>query len=214
MSRAIAVVSAAVVVFASGVALGHDEILCGTNGAGQLKARLDIIQPLLLDQKFAGFDGISGAPAGLTTPTADEPGEEFYVLPATSDIVYVLTGVGHGITMYNALTPMIPGDQFPLGSPYFHVHPVWTIEHHHAGETIGITGFFRDLSGQNADSDVFEMTFTTTPPPPCDGDVSGDEHVDFVDITAVLANWGNPYDFSSITIVLTNWGSDCGHPHP
>ncbi|MBL8746730.1 MAG: hypothetical protein JNK58_10290 [Phycisphaerae bacterium] len=194
-------------------ATAHDEILCGTDGAGNLKARLDIIQPLLLDQDFAGFDGISGAPAGLTTPTADEPEEGLFVLPPASNIVFVLVNAGHGITMYNGLTPMIPGDYFPLGAPYFHSHPVWTIQHHHAGETIALTGFFRDLAGLNADSEVFQMTFTTLPPP-CDGDFSGDDAVNFVDITQVLANWGNPYDFTAITTVLANWGSDCGHVHP
>jgi hypothetical protein len=208
LTRSIA--SALVVLASAGAALAHDEVLCGTDGMGNLKVRLDIIQPLLLDQEFKGFDGISGVPAGLTTPTADEPGEGFFILPPESNIVFVLVSTGHGLSMFNGLTPMIPGDQFPLGAPYFHSHPVWMVEHHHAGETIPLTGFFRDLNGHNADSPIFEMTFTTVPPP-CDGDFTGDGHVDFVDITFALANWGNPHDFASITMILANWGADCGH---
>lgn len=211
MKRAMTAV--AVTLLMAGVASAHDEILCGHDGAGKLKARLDIIQPLLLDQEFMGFEGFAGAPAGLTTPVADEPLEEFYVLSPTSDIMFVLVSTEHALTMYNGFVPMMPGEQYPLGFPYFHNHPVWTIEHKHAGETISLTGYFRDLSGQYADSDPFQVSFTTLPPPPCDGDYSGDDHVDFVDITAVLANWGNPFDFSAITNVLSNWGADC-HPHP
>lgn len=195
----------------AGAAAAHDEVVCGTDGAGKLKVRLDVIQPLLLDQQFKGFDGISGVPAGLTTPIADEPKEGLFVLPPGSDMVFVLISTGHGLTMYNGLTPMNPNDQFPLGAPYFHSHPVWTIEHHHAGETIALTGFFRDLNGLSTDSDPVTITFTTVPPP-CDGDFTGDGHVDFVDITFALANWDNPYNFASITMILANWGADCGHP--
>lgn len=194
------------------VASAHDEVLCGSDGAGKLKVRIDTILPLLLDQELAEFPGISGFPVGLTTPTADEPVESFYALPPTADIVYVLIDTGHGLTMYEGFIPMTPGYQYTLGNPYFHFHPVWAIEDHHAGETIPLTGYFRDLSGQFADSDPFEITFTTVPPV-CEGDFSGDLELDFVDITAVLSNWGNPFDFASITAVLSNWGADC-HPHP
>lgn len=194
-------------------ACAHDEILVALDEHGHLHVHKAIIEPLLLDQDFADIPGIAGVPAGLTTILADEPGEGLFVLPPSAEIVFILTSVGHGLTMFNGLTPMNPGDSFYLGFPYFHLHPVWSISDHHAGETILLHGFFRDLSGAHADSEVFSVAFTTVPPPPCEGDYSGDDHVNFVDVTHVLANWGNPFTFTDITIILTHWGADCGHGH-
>jgi 6-phosphogluconolactonase (cycloisomerase 2 family) len=55
------------------------------------------------------------------------------------------------------------------------------------------------------------------PPPPCFGDANSDNSVDFADITATLAQWGNTgplgdadhdsaVDFADITAELANWG--------
>jgi len=65
--------------------------------------------------------------------------------------------------------------------------------------------------------------FGAVPPPGCPGDADGSGIVDFADISAVLANWGQsglPYrpgdadgsgtvDFADISTVLANWGSNC-----
>jgi plastocyanin len=61
---------------------------------------------------------------------------------------------------------------------------------------------------------------TAPPPPPCQGDATGDRVVEFGDITSVLANWGgtgpagdadhdNDVDFGDVTAVLANFGVPC-----
>lgn len=63
------------------------------------------------------------------------------------------------------------------------------------------------------------------PPPPCPGDANGDSVVNFGDVTAVLANFGNTYppnsggagdangdgnvNFADVTAVLANFGNTC-----
>ncbi len=65
----------------------------------------------------------------------------------------------------------------------------------------------------------------TAPPPACEGDGNGDGQVNFLDITAALANWDQVYpenvlgpgdtnddgmvDFGDISAVLANWKTAC-----
>lgn len=100
-----------------------------------------------------------------------------------------------------------------------------------AGASSGLhtATFMIDTSDENIPGETLDMIAVVwevtvqAPPPSCDGDANGDLIVDFGDITAVLANWGDTpgpggpgdadgngaVDFGDITSVLARWGNDC-----
>lgn len=190
----------------STLAWGHDECLVGHDGLGTLHAHEDFMEPLVLDQMFMGFPGIGGAPLGLANLPADEP--DIFALPPTVNIGFILTGAHPKLSMWNGLTEMNIDDAYMLGAPFFHFHPVWTLENAEPGVTYSLTGFFRDFNGGFADSEEITMDFSLTPPV-CLGDHDGDLTVAFSDITTVLSNFNNPYTFTSITQTLSNFGAAC-----
>lgn len=74
------------------------------------------------------------------------------------------------------------------------------------------------------DNESWVLTVTAPPPPPCEGDATGDGVINFADITAALTFWAFTYpapggegdanadltvNFADITSVLTNWGLPC-----
>lgn len=210
----------------AGLAMAHDEISAMSNGQGRLVPVIELDPPMRLDQAFPGFQGIGGAPMGVTTLLADEPELGYYVLPATANIVYVLTHTDSGLKMYkDGAVLMNVGDAYPLGNPYFHIHPTWTIEGPTLGLEYELRGFFRDLRGGLADSVEFSIMFAPFFAPGCLGDADRDTSVAFGDITSVLVNFGvtstpgtsAPGDsdnngivnFSDVTTVLTNFGNAC-----
>jgi YVTN family beta-propeller protein len=98
----------------------------------------------------------------------------------------------------------------------------WTLVPSGTQRRIGID---RDADGA-FDRDEIDLGFdpadpASTPPlPPCPGDASGDQVVDFGDVTSVLANFGTAgprgdadhdgdVDFGDVTSVLANFGVPC-----
>lgn len=193
---------------AGSAALAHDELIVASDGAGHLHVHEDFIEPLPLDQTFTGFPGMSGVPLGYTTVLADEPGEGLFVLPQGVNIVFVLTGVDAGLTMWDGFDPMTTGMMYPLGEPYFHIHPVWSMDGVPVGEVRQLRGVFRDTTGQFEDSHEVIIDFVI-PPPFCAGDLNGDRSVNFADITHALAGFNNPYTFANITEVLAAFNVPC-----
>lgn len=206
--RSVLIAAAAAGSLAGASALAHDELLVGHNGLGALVTLEEFIEPLPLDQNFTGFPGMAGAPLGLANLPADEPG--IFILPETVNIGFVIVSTTHGLTMWNGLTPMHDGDTYALGAPFFHYHPVWTIEDEH-GLRHGpytLVGFFRDFSGQYADSAPVFIDFAV-PPPPCPGDIDGNRSVDFADITHILVHFGTEHTFADVTETLRHFGVPC-----
>lgn len=209
-------------------ALAHDEILVVSNGSGHLHVHMHTAPPLYLDQNLPGFPGLGGFPVGLTTVFADEPKEGAYVIPATSNIVFVLTHTDPGLTMYqDGAVPMQVGDAYPMGNPFFHLHPVWTVANPTLGQSYQLRGYFRDTTGAFEDSEEFAVDFVALFAPGCSGDANGDLVVNFSDITTILANFSNTYNvggggsgdannngvvnFNDVTTTLANFGSSCNN---
>ncbi|MDX2114571.1 MAG: hypothetical protein SFZ24_02975 [Planctomycetota bacterium] len=189
-------------------ALAHDECIVAHDGAGNMVLINDFHQPLMLSEKLPGFPGVGGTPLGLVSLFADDG--PTLALPASSTIEFVVISTTEGLTMWgDNFDPILPGESLALGSPYFHWHPVWTIEDTHHRHDYIMTGVYRDTTGAFADSPVITLQFAIAPPA-CPGDMSGDLHVDFTDITAILQGWNNPYTFADITMVLQNFGAHCG----
>ena len=215
-------VAASVLALVAGVAAGHDEVIVASDNSGRLIVKIEGEQPVPMSSTTPGFEGLAGAPLGLTTVFVSIPEEGLFALPANADIVYIITSIQHGLTMYNDLVPMNPGDSYALGQPYFHNHPVWQIAHPHSGESYTMTGYFRDLAGTHTDSAEFTVSFLAAPAP-CFGDADGNGAVNFNDITTVLANIGvtdHPYspgdadgsgtvNFADVSAVLASLGSSC-----
>lgn len=100
---------------------------------------------------------------------------------------------------------------------------MWTVPNVYSTTAI-VKVVARDAQG-NTGSDQSPSVFTlNAPPPSCPGDADGSNAVDFDDITAVIANWGQPapvaydggdsdgdgdVDFDDITETLANWGASC-----
>lgn len=206
--------------------LAHDEILAVGDGKGSIRVHADYVAPIYLDQNLPGFAGIGGFPLGITTAFVDEPAEGIYVLPETSNMVFVLTYTDAGLTMFkDGGVPLEVGEGYQLGTPYFHVHPVWTVVNPTLGQSYQLRGYFRDTTGAMADSEEFSIDFVALFAPGCVGDTNGDLAVTFGDITTILANFGSSYavgssgagdannngvvNFGDVTTALANFGNAC-----
>jgi len=167
----------------SGRGVGHQEIVIGQSGAGQLKAHIDFTMPVELPvSPFPGFDGWADAMPGYASAFVDEPAEDLFQLPPGVNIVFILAAEDVGIHVWNdhgsAFLPV--GGSFFLGMQYFDSHPVWNITNGVPGTSYALQMFIRDTTGTLTDSEPFSVVFT--PHRPAAGDVDGNGAINAVDI--------------------------------
>ena len=113
-------------------AVGHPvEILVGHTAAGRLAVHIVGEVPVELNPSvFPGFPGWAEAFPGFESVTLNDPAGDFYVLPETANIEFTFVSADPGghLWNYTGTAPLIPGQTFPLGNPFFDIHPVWSID--------------------------------------------------------------------------------------
>lgn len=144
----------------------HEEVQVGADASGRLHMHTHAAMPFPLDESpFPGITGWAGAEVALASLSEDHPGIGLFLLSPTCDIRAVFLGSDPGVQVYNGLVPMVPGEEMVLGAPVIHYMPVWNITSGTPGEAYALRFRFRDASGQYAESDAFEVTFTPVPAP-------------------------------------------------
>ena len=88
---------------------------------------------------------------------------EHIPLDPGSDIRMMLVSIDPGLSLFNGTTLIAPGTEWALGSPHFHVVPLWTIGRGPMGGVFGARLQARDAAGLQTQSAVFEVTFVTVP---------------------------------------------------
>jgi hypothetical protein len=88
---------------------------------------------------------------------------EHIPLDPGSDIRMMLVSIDPGLSLFNGTTLIAPGTEWVLGSPHFHVVPLWTIGPGPVGGVFGARLQARDAAGLQTQSAVFEVTFVTVP---------------------------------------------------
>ncbi|MGH7178431.1 MAG: hypothetical protein ACREJC_13720 [Tepidisphaeraceae bacterium] len=149
-------------------ARAHDEIVVGRDGAGQLKAHIDFLQPVSLPVSiFGGISGFAAAEPGLSSLFVDEPDEDFFAPSGASSIRFVLLARDPGVEVWNDTgSGFMPiGGSFFLGPPFFDAHAIWNIPSGAPGAEYSLTIRFHDVNGVHADSDPVELTFVSFPEP-------------------------------------------------
>lgn len=160
---------------------------------------------------------------GFASITADEPDEDLYLLNEASDVEFVLLAIDPGAGIISFPNPMVVGDTLLLGPPFFDAHPLWNISSGKPGEVFSVTLMLRDRSHVLADSEPFVVTLT---PASCAGDVNDDGVVNTLDLTGLLAYFGQKIahgepghdadlnhdgvvNTQDLTILLSHFGQPC-----
>lgn len=147
--------------------LAHDLEL-GVSSTNQLVMHVLVEQPFDLPvSEFSGFPGYAAADPGFFNAPADDPNNDLFMLPPTADLEFILIASGPHIQIWNdtGSAPMQIGEHYTIGSPFFHVHPLYHSPAGIEGEIYSLQIQIIDLSGQLAASDIYTMTFTPVPEP-------------------------------------------------
>jgi hypothetical protein len=168
-------------------ALAHDMTYVGRSAAGKLKVYYDPetfpveMQPSV----FAEVDGWANADFGFEPITEAEWWNDFYPLSSASFIEFVLVSQDEGVQVLQDefQGPLPVGGAYPIGNPYFHLHPMWNIHEPAFDREFSMTIILRDRNGIYADSDPIIYTFVAIP---CPADFDRSAFVDSDDFDAFI----------------------------
>lgn len=142
---------------------GEEDVMVGHTKGGRLAALIEAAQPLPLPASvFPGIPGWAAGELGFHSAFLDEPDEDFFALPSTVDIRFVLISTDPGVRLLNdhGSAWMLPGETFELGIPFFDAHPLFNIPGAGTGGSYAVTIVLQDPSGQFTDSEEVTITFT------------------------------------------------------
>lgn len=220
--RCLSVVIALAAAALAPAALGHG-ILVAQSGSGQLKLLFEEPMPFEMEPTFIpGFPGFINVHAGFSPVLGPEPDLDAFPPSETSDIEFVLVAIDPGFQVWNdtGSAPMLPGQAFHCGVPYFMTHPLWQAPGGLRSREYAAQVFMRDRTAQHADSAVYTLIFAT---PRCPGDADRNGAVDQDDLDLVLFNFGTPQptgtngdvdddgdvDQDDLDMVLFNFAAPC-----
>lgn len=143
----------------------HGLIEIGRTIANQLVFHLEEPLPLAMHESM-----LPGIPGYATEEVAIESLQmmnmhEHIPLDPGSDIRMMLVSIDPGLVLLNGTTPIAAGTEWALGSPHFHVTPLWTIGPGPVGGVYGARLRARDAAGLQTESAEFDVTFVTVPAP-------------------------------------------------
>jgi hypothetical protein len=110
---------------------------------------------------FTGYVMIELAFQSLEAPNAHGQ----VPLETGADIRIVLDSIDPGLLLYNGATPLSPGGELALGSPFFHYIPLWQVPDGPQGLVYSATFHARDAAGFHTDSAPLTFSFITVPAP-------------------------------------------------
>ena len=141
----------------------HGLIEIGHTIANQLVFHLEEPLPLPMHESMLpGHPGYATEEVAIESLHMMNMHEHIPLLPG-SDIRMMLVSIDAGLSLYNGATPIVAGTEWVLGSPHFHVTPLWTIGPGPVGGVFGARLQARDAAGLHEQSAVFEVTFVTVP---------------------------------------------------
>ncbi|MCC6676615.1 MAG: hypothetical protein IT436_05680 [Phycisphaerales bacterium] len=196
-----AVLVTGIAAFTAGPALAHDEIAIGRTSANQLALHVHVPMPFILTESI--FPDLPGwthfEPAIISNPT-DDPAEDLFTLAPDSNIRMILVGTDPEASLLSddGSHWMTPGESYQIGSPFFHIHPIWNLSPGAGQGQFEIRLFLRDTSGRYSDSEVYTLTFARD----CRADLTRDGFIDFADYLEFL----NFYDIGDTTVDYNNDG--------
>lgn len=162
------IVLATVVLFGAGSLAPAHELLVGRNAANQVVMHLvgGPVYDLPLSP-FPGIVGFAAADPGFVANGDDNPGEDIFIMPPTSDIEFVLISADPHIAVWNdtGSAPMNIGQVYHIGSGIFHNHPVWQSPDGTPNTVYALAIQLRDRTGQLSDSVVYSIGFRPVPEP-------------------------------------------------
>ena len=165
MLRALA---ATAVVCGAGVscALAHvTEIIIGRNATGQLKVVIEGGLPVHLNPTvFPNTIGWAETEPGFETLQVDRPAEDFFVPAGTSNLAFTLVSCDPGVRVLNSTgtAPLLPGESFVMGPPFFDVHPFFNIFTGVPGQVHRMRIIVKDLSGTYQQTGEIELSFVSS----------------------------------------------------
>ncbi len=167
-------------------AIAHEELVVAQDAAGRLVLHAHFESPLGVPESvFPAFPGWATGEFGLVSLDVADEAEGLFPPPPDSDLVFILTHVDDDLSVWNdhGTAPMIVGESFHMGTPFFDTHPILQINPGTPGQLYEFRIFVRDLAGRAADSAEFAMTLTPLVP----GDANCDGLVDNADIDFFVA---------------------------
>jgi hypothetical protein len=143
----------------------HGLIEIGQTIASQLVFHLEEPLPLPMHESMLpGHPGYATEDVPIESLRMMNMHEHIPLEPG-SDIRLMLVSIDAGLSLFNGAIPIAAGTEWALGSPHFHVTPLWTIGPGPAGGVYGARFQARDAAGLQTQSAVFEVTFVTVPGP-------------------------------------------------
>ncbi len=139
----------------------------GRSAAGQLKVKVEFIQPLGLEvSTIPGFPGFATGDAGFHSTAEADLAEDFFELSPLADIRFILLAKDPGMEVWNdtGSAPMRIGDSFYMGPAFFDTHPIWNIVSGTPGQSYSLTLGIHDVNGVHLDSEPLVLQFTPAPP--------------------------------------------------
>ena len=149
------------------IAAAH-QLLVGRNGANRIVMELDDGPVYDLGPSFIpGIDGFADAEPGFVGNGDDFPAEDFFMIPPTADIEFVLISAEPHIAVWNdtGSAHMLVGETYHVGVGFFHNHPVWHSPDGTPGEVYELEILLRDRAGLLSDSEVYAIGFRPVPEP-------------------------------------------------
>jgi hypothetical protein len=182
---------------------GEKDVMIGHTADGRLAVLIEAPQPLPLPVSiFPGIPGWANAELGFHSAFKDFPEEDFFALPDTVDVRFMLVSADPGVRLLNdhGSAWMLPGETFELGIPFFDTHPLFNIPGGTPGNSFAVRIVIQDPSGQFTDSDVVTVTFS--PRNTCGADwnhTGAVDSQDFFDFLAGFFSGAADYNFDGVT---------------
>ncbi|GMV26445.1 MAG: hypothetical protein AMXMBFR58_24760 [Phycisphaerae bacterium] len=173
----------------SATALAHDMMYVGQTSTGRLTVYIEdgLLPNMMFQSPFEEFPGWIQTEFGFETIGEDVPDYNLYTISSAADVELVLVATDPGVWVQKDgfAGPLGVSEGYPLGNPFFHVHPIWHITDVEIGREYAMTFVLHDRNGVYADSAPFTLTFGCTP---CPADFDRSAFVDLDDfISFVLA---------------------------
>lgn len=167
----------------------HDMMYVGQTSTGRLTIYIDpaIVPNMMYQSIYPEFGGWVQTEFGIETIGGPIPEYNLYPISPLADVRLVLVSGDPGIVLQKDefQGPLLVGESYYLGNPYFHQHPIWNITEPEIGKIYKLTFILHDLNGVYTDSAPFTITFGCIP---CPADFDRSTFVDIEDfIGFVLA---------------------------
>ncbi|HRJ48917.1 MAG: hypothetical protein KF787_05425 [Phycisphaeraceae bacterium] len=189
-------------------ALAHDMMFVGRTSTGKLTIFIEdgILPNMMVPSIFPEYPGWIQPEFGFETIGEDVPEYNLYTISSQSNVVLKLVASDPGVYLQKPqfAGPLGIGETYTFGNPYFHLHPIWTIDDVEIGRVYAMTFVLQDTSGQYADSNPFTLTFGCTPCP-ADFDLSAFVDLDdFIEFVAAFIDGDDRADFDGSGFVDTD----------